>query len=264
MCVYVCVCVCVYMCVHVCIIHIQNTYVQRDGDAHGQRLWKKHEHICSANRQLINCMGRNVVLELSDQFYKYLFSTLRCGRFAPIRERIWSKQEYKKKNYSAIRALTNMVAMLWTTAVLFAQGRHILNKFSIDYFCFIFLSPPNRSIQHEQRMISDFACILFGYLACFLSFRFVISGNSLSRQHTLAKCTMQTRQHRDGSCPAFSFACAIFISIRFPSSGCFWLIFLNQLKTYNLCCYRHSTHSFSCSGRSDEEAPLMASPSSIP
>lgn len=42
------------------------------------------------------------------------------------------------------------------------------------------------------------------------------------------------------------------------------LIVLNQLKTYNLCCYRHSTHSFSCSGRSDEEAPLVASPSSIP
>lgn len=55
-------------------------------------------------------------------------------------------------------------------------------------------------------------CVSFPFSACFFSFFFfVTSGSSLSRQHTLAKCTMQTRRHRDGSCPAFSFACAVLL-----------------------------------------------------
>lgn len=64
-----------------------------------------------------------------------------------------------------------------------------------------------------------------------------------------------------------SFACAIacLVLLRFPLGYCRLIdfrSFCKHSKTYYLC-YRHNS-LFSCSGRSDEEAPLVASPSSIP
>lgn len=168
-------------------------------------------------------MDRNVVLELSGQFYKYLFGTLRCGRSDPQTD--LKCKEYKKCFYFCNYCNNMFVASQHSNDcsinyLLLYKGK-ILSKLSIDrfFFCLIFFASES---QHTMRTrISDFARF-FDFLFCFLFFRFVnIRQQSQQTTHTLAKCTMQTRRHRDGSCPAFSFACAIFISVRFTVSDCF-------------------------------------------
>lgn len=173
--------------------------------------------------QLINCMDRNVVLELSGQFYKYLFGTLRCGRFDP-------QTDLKCKGYKKCFYFCNYCNNMFVASQHFKRLQYklfvvIQGKDSQQtlhrsfFFCLIFFASES---QHTMRTrISDFARF-FDFLFCFLFFRFVnIRQQSQQTTHTLAKCTMQTRRHRDGSCPAFSFACAIFISVRFTVSDCF-------------------------------------------
>lgn len=79
---------------------------------------------------------------------------------------------------------------------------------AIDCFCCRFRIAAYDSNKNNIWCYAYLCCFLFCLFFCFF-FVFIMSGSSLSRQHTLGKCTMQTGRHRDGSCPAFSFACAI-------------------------------------------------------
>lgn len=134
--------------------------------------------------QLINCMDRNVVLELSDQFYKYLFGTLRCGRSDPQTD--LKCQEYKTCFYfcnycNNMFVATHHFKRLQYKLFVVMQGKDSQQTLHRSFFfCLIFFASESQHTMRTRISLRGFSILSFA----FFSFASSISGSSLSRQHT--------------------------------------------------------------------------------
>lgn len=188
------------------------------------------------------------------------------------------KKNYKLKKIIIIRTILAMlhcviyVCVRCNISLRIYYNSDILNELHRSLSLFVFLpSLPNRSIRDERRITSGVALSFLSLLSFFFSFFFFFSSYqaAVSADNIHAHTHTGQMHDADETTPRWTVSCIQFRTC----DGCFGSLSVRLLaliksfptsKTYYLCRYRHNTHSFSCSGRSDEEAPLVASPSSIP
>lgn len=143
----------------------------------------------NANRYLIICIDRT----LSEINIRYSFVKLRRGHVVQIRTKedtfciknVQKKPKIKKKIIHMIVAMLHCVICVCDNICLHIYyNSDILNKLHRSLSLFVsLLSLPNRSIRDERRMTSGVALSFLSSLF-FHSFFFIMSGSSLSRQHT--------------------------------------------------------------------------------